>query len=175
MRPQVLMPAQQIQKLQKYEPHHLHYSASACCRCGAGLAYPADLNIDGSWICSSILLGTADPALQHDDYPFMFYSIKSESQVTQNYKTTRPPEQGTLLLKSFVTCSCGHTWEKGPYLPSEENKEGLAGPCSECGNENGAGNSSRFEPGVVKPIERRVGRFLCTLSGEILPILVPSN
>ncbi len=175
MRPQVLMPAQQIQKLDKYEPHHLYYSATGRCACKAGLAYPADNDIHGSWICSAVLLGTADPTVQHDRYPFAFYSIKGESQVTQGYQTTRPPEQGTLLLKSFVTCSCGHTWEKGPYLPIEENKEGLAGHCSECGNENGAGNSSRCEPGMVKPIERRVGQFLRTPSGEILPILAPST
>ncbi len=88
----------------------LLYAATARCRCGAGLAYPADHKLAWklkSWFCSAFLRGDVRlkrPATEeeksngakegyisswcggavdateqvHDEYPFVFYEIKSE-------------------------------------------------------------------------------------------------
>jgi hypothetical protein len=79
----------------------LVYSATARCPCGAGLAYdPAYEDessvfrgpLSGHWDCSAILLGTADPAVQHtDQLPFAFYEIKTEGQPSACGATTRVP------------------------------------------------------------------------------------
>ncbi len=68
----------------------LVYSASARCPCGAGLAYPAHCGTGGAWDCSAILLGTADPNVEHTDkLPFAFYEVKSEVQPSAQGLTTR--------------------------------------------------------------------------------------
>jgi hypothetical protein len=74
----------------------LIYAARARCDCGAGMAYPKDIGIRGSWECADILTRRAiqkdqqgakthSPAL-----PFAFYEIKSENQPSANGATTRP-------------------------------------------------------------------------------------
>lgn len=71
----------------------LTYSASTRCRCGAGLAYPADRaqRSRESWVCSRVLLDNA-PQAEHDSFPFAFYELKSEHTVSAYGATTRPPE-----------------------------------------------------------------------------------
>jgi hypothetical protein len=76
----------------------LVYAATARCPCGLGLAYDrkgeSGKVTDGYWDCSGILLGTADPQVQHTaKLPFVFYEIKSDQQPSANGATTRP--QGT--------------------------------------------------------------------------------
>ena len=79
-----------------YTDADLRYAATSRCPCGAGLAYPLDSGIHGSWDCSDILTGRAVPsgdpgAVQHTDrLPFAFYEIKSEDQPSANGATTRP-------------------------------------------------------------------------------------
>lgn len=75
-----------------YRPEQLCYSASCRCRCGAGLAYPRNLDVRGAWECSAILLGDAAPSLDHDGpRPFMFWSVLSEDQRARTGGlTTRP-------------------------------------------------------------------------------------
>lgn len=80
----------------KFELDELIFSAGARCICGAGLAYPKKVGVHGSWICSDILLGRAIPkteegSKQHDgNFPFAFYSIKSENENSAEGYTTRP-------------------------------------------------------------------------------------
>lgn len=78
-------------------PNDLTYAATARCPCGAGLAYPSNVNpLDGYWDCSAILLGTAVPSGQPGSVthiaqlPFIFWEIKSERQPGRS--TTRPDE-----------------------------------------------------------------------------------
>lgn len=75
-----------------YTPEQLRFAAVSRCRCGAGLAYPRDMNLRGYWECSAILLGEATPSMDHDGpYPFMFWSILSEEQKARTGgATTRP-------------------------------------------------------------------------------------
>ncbi len=74
----------------------IRFSSSARCVCGAGLAYPKESGLHGSWDCSDILLGRAiksgqDGSKNHDrPAPFAFYEINSESQPSANGQTTRP-------------------------------------------------------------------------------------
>lgn len=65
----------------------LRFSRTNVCECGAGLAYPINSGLRGSWSCSKILLGTADKTKVHTGaLPFAFYEIKSENE----HQTTRP-------------------------------------------------------------------------------------
>lgn len=68
----------------------LVYSAGARCRCGAGLAYPLGIGPGGHWSCSNVLLRRVDVPADHDEYSFVFYEIKSESQPSVRGLTTRP-------------------------------------------------------------------------------------
>lgn len=74
------------------------YAATSRCPCGAGLAYDDScieepFKIPSYWDCSAILLGTADPNVQHTArLPFTFYEIKSENQPSANGATTRPAD-----------------------------------------------------------------------------------
>lgn len=66
----------------------LTYAAGTRCPCGLGIAHRAG---DDYWDCSGILLGTADPTVQHTaELPFVFYEIKSEYQPSARGATTRP-------------------------------------------------------------------------------------
>lgn len=58
----------------------LIFSASARCKCGAGLCYKQGTEAD-AWVCS------AD--VTHPSYPFAFYEIKSEDQPSAMGQTTR--------------------------------------------------------------------------------------
>lgn len=74
----------------------LIFSATNRCACGAGIAYPKDIGVWGSWICSDILRGLAiaagkEGSKQHSsNLPFSMYEIKSEDQPSANSMTTRP-------------------------------------------------------------------------------------
>lgn len=85
---------------QKYRREHgkvftdseLIYSAVARCKCGAGLAYAPDMDMD-AWHCSVVLttgIVETSSALDHSYYPFAFYEIKSENQPSASGDTTRP-------------------------------------------------------------------------------------
>jgi len=83
----------------KFTIDELVFSAEARCICGAGLAYPDNSGIQGSWYCADILLGKALPKSNSDSkqhsgaYPFSFYNIKSEGQPSAESKTTRPENE----------------------------------------------------------------------------------
>jgi hypothetical protein len=74
----------------------LVYAAVTRCRCGSGLAYPKEIGVHGGWYCSDILTGRATKKdnwqeVEHDDrFPFLFYSILSETQPRAMGSTTRP-------------------------------------------------------------------------------------
>lgn len=72
-----------------YAEEELIYAARARCRCGAGLAYPNDGNVRGSWACSAVLKG-AEQAGHDEPLPFVFYEIKSEFSSIESDATTRP-------------------------------------------------------------------------------------
>ena len=79
--------------MNRYTDVELTYSATARCRCGAGLAYPSDRGAREreSWVCSRVLRDGA-PEGEHDSYPFAFYEAKSERTPSANGATTRPAE-----------------------------------------------------------------------------------
>ncbi len=94
---QIKAKVERCRKLQdSFQPEELIFSAHARCPCGAGLAYPKNIGIHGSWECSDILLGRAIPAnkegskTHEGSLPFAFYEIKSEGQPSANGATTRP-------------------------------------------------------------------------------------
>lgn len=72
---------------------NLVYAATSRCPCGAGLAYHKGAGAfgeDAYWDCAEILLGVADPAVQHTAMlPFIFYEIKSEKQPSAHGASTR--------------------------------------------------------------------------------------
>lgn len=79
----------------KFTEDELVFAATARCTCGAGLAYPKNIGIHGSWHCSDILLGLAlssdkpDSKVHDSGYPFSFYNIKSDQQPSAEGQTTR--------------------------------------------------------------------------------------
>jgi len=78
-----------------FTPDELVYSAAARCNgCGAGLAYPKDCGPGHYWDCADVLTGKIkNPGKEHQQFPFMYYSIKSENQPSANGQTTRPTAQ----------------------------------------------------------------------------------
>lgn len=88
-------------KARKRKLKGMTFSATARCKCGAGLAYDdtcvaKPFRYPSYWDCSAILLGDAVPsgqpgAVQHTDrLPFSFYEIKSENQPSARGASTRP-------------------------------------------------------------------------------------
>jgi hypothetical protein len=74
----------------KFAPDELVFAAFTRCECGAGMAYPKNIGAWGSWHCSAILLGEADPKVMHSgELPFNLYEVKSENQPSANGATTR--------------------------------------------------------------------------------------
>lgn len=75
------------------------FAATNRCPCGLGLAYDDTcvedpFVIPSYWDCSGILLGTADPNVQHTArLPFVFYKVKSENQPSARSATTRPRQE----------------------------------------------------------------------------------
>jgi len=75
----------------KFTTEDLIFAATARCSCGAGFAYPKEIDIHGSWYCSAILLGNAPGGSSHDGpKSFATYEIKSEGQSSADGQTTRP-------------------------------------------------------------------------------------
>lgn len=81
---------------QKFSDDELVYAANARCSCGAGMAYPKNIGMHGSWHCSDILTfraatkDSADSVGHTSPLPFSFYSVKSENQPSACGATTRP-------------------------------------------------------------------------------------
>lgn len=76
-----------------FNDDELIYAAGQRCSCGAGYAYPTNIGPRGSWHCSRILKGQAEPGSRHDGaLPFTFWEIRSENQPSANGQTTRPQE-----------------------------------------------------------------------------------
>ena len=76
----------------------LIYSATARCKCGAGLYYDEGKSgINGEWTCSvCVLAERAGASMEgwdknaHQSFPFREWEIKSEDQPSANGATTRP-------------------------------------------------------------------------------------
>lgn len=95
---------QKMEAIDKVRAEHktfddgLIYSATARCKCGAGLCYEEGKEgINGAWHCSAgVLADRAGLPLDgwdksaHQSFPFAFYEIKSEDQPSANGATTRP-------------------------------------------------------------------------------------
>jgi len=74
-----------------FSEEELVYAATARCECGAGMAYPTDIDPNGAWYCSDILKGVADKTKVHSrPMAFYMYEVKSEHQSSAEGKTTRP-------------------------------------------------------------------------------------
>jgi hypothetical protein len=69
----------------------LIYAAYDKCNCGAGMAYPKGIGIQGSWYCGDILRGCGNQKKIHSSaMPFFMYELKSENQPSAKGATTRP-------------------------------------------------------------------------------------
>ncbi len=92
----------------KLTDKELMYSATARCRCGAGLAHPLDHDLAmkiRAWVCARVLrgegqavdqtisaLGGDPPPGDHDSFDFAFYKIREETSVNNTGgRSTRPP------------------------------------------------------------------------------------
>lgn len=69
----------------------LIFAAHQRCLCGAGMAYRAGAGTNGSWWCSSVLLGAAQSPRHTAPLPFAEHDVLSEVQPSANGATTRPP------------------------------------------------------------------------------------
>lgn len=127
--------------MKTYKPDELTYSATARCKCGAGLAYPLDAEESmklRAWFCADCLLGKVDTATapkgSHDAYDFMFFSIKGEGQPSVGrYASTRPLEQGVMKYRDHCNCKvCGHAWQ-GPIYSYWDRNEWPRNVCEICG------------------------------------------
>ncbi len=72
----------------------LLFSATARCKCGAGLCYREGDPKADAWDCSAgvaaeLAGNTAFPFVEHQAFPFAFYEIKSEAQPSACGSTTR--------------------------------------------------------------------------------------
>lgn len=70
----------------------LRFAATARCECGLGMAYKPHADPAATeWVCSGILMGTADVSAAHTEpLVFAFWEVKSEDQPSANGMTTRP-------------------------------------------------------------------------------------
>lgn len=122
----------------------LLYSATARCRCGAGLAYPhATTNMHGSWDCSAVLKGEIPDVPEehgkHDSLPWMFYKVREETSINNRGGATTRPAGTIARTVGTATCGqCGHVWQSEPYNACGLGNHWRCGPCPGCGNENGA-------------------------------------
>lgn len=91
--------AARIQKAEQgkgdFKEEELIFSAHTRCECGSGMAYSKlGTELMGSWVCSAILMGSADKEVLHtSSLPFAFYDLQSELQPSANGQTTRPSKQ----------------------------------------------------------------------------------
>lgn len=126
-----------------FKPYELLFAANARCVCGAGLAYPEDIGMHGSWYCSAILIGQAQAGTEHSpSYPFSFYKIKREGA---ERGSTRPP--GTHVERE-IHWACKKCQAHGLTQRFRDNqrKQQESLVCSGCGeryiNKDGSSNSN---------------------------------
>ena len=133
-----------------FTPEELLFAAGARCRCGAGMAYPMGLGINGFWDCSAILMGTASKEIQHSDrLPFALYEVHAETSIRAGGRTTRPEGTVARTVGSARCPKCHERWESEPYNAPAQGHHWRPGPCPKCGYAVGAGitwSSSEGEP-----------------------------
>lgn len=125
--------------------YELLFAAQFRCVCGAGMAYPDGIGVQGAWYCSAILLGQAAPGTEHTPaHPFAFYKVKSEGQPSQRGATTRPAGTHIETEPHYACHNCGNTGKWRRYREAVEDRpRDIA--CSKCGtrylNDDGSSNS----------------------------------
>lgn len=125
----------------KYNDHELLYSATARCRCGAGVAYPLDhqraLQM-GAWVCSAVLKEDVDVG-QHDSFPWAFFKIREETSINNRTGcSTRPPGTVARTIGRASCPKCHHVWESPPYSACNLNQHWQCGACPRCGHSTGS-------------------------------------
>ena len=138
----------------------LLYSATARCRCGAGLAYPLETAHAmklGAWACSAVLTGAVsgpDEKGKHIAYPWSMYKIREETSVNNvGAHSTRPPGSVARTVCKAKCPRCGRAWSSEPYNAAELGRNAATGPCPSCGYSVGAGHSHNSADGA--PIDAR--------------------
>lgn len=139
----------------------LLYSATARCRCGSGLAYPLDPERArdlSAWACARLLRGeipanetygardfmgaVSAPGPDHELFSWAFFKVREETSINNHGgHTTRPPGTIARTVGRAVCGRCQHTWESEPYSACGASRHWVSGPCPNCGNDCGAGNS----------------------------------
>jgi len=147
----------------------LLYSATARCRCGAGLAYPLDhdeaMKIR-AWCCSFVMKSEGSKVTdqtqhafagksneprpgEHDAFPFAFFKIREETSVNNaGGHSTRPPGTIARTVGKSKCLKCDHEWQSEPYDACGKS-HWRSGPCPSCGNVVGTYDErGRYQNGI---------------------------
>lgn len=147
----------------------LLYSATARCKCGAGLAYPFDTKLSmqiGAWVCSRVLRGdvaghaTHPPFLstvsegEHDAFDWAFYKVREETSINnEGGHSTRPPGTVARTVGKAKCPKCKREWESEPYSACGLGHHWFPGDCPGCGY--GVGGHGVYRSGEGPQIDSR--------------------
>lgn len=124
-------------KKKTFEDSELMYSATARCKCGAGLAYPMDHDAAwkiGAWVCSHALKNEDANPEEHQSFPWSFYKVREETSVfNSGGHTTRPPGTVAKTVGKAKCPKCKHEWQSDPYSAWEGPGHWRPGDCPGCG------------------------------------------
>ena len=132
-----------------FKDTELLYSATARCKCGAGLAYPLDHEHAmqlRAWVCSRVLKGEVE-GVAHRAWPFSsgslgehvafdwaFYKVREETSINNDgAHSTRPAGTAAKTVGSATCPKCRHKWESEPYVACGLGHHWFPGDCPQCG------------------------------------------
>lgn len=141
--------------MKTYTDLELEYAATACCKCGAGLAHPLDIEASMklcAWVCSYALKHADAKPADHEAFPYAFYKVREEGSINNRGGHTTRPTGTVLRTIGMATCgACGHQWESEPYCACGLSHHWYPGACPKCGNDcnaHGSGSSADTRPPI---------------------------
>jgi hypothetical protein len=146
--------------MKNYTDQELLYAATDHCQCGAGLAYPLDVEESlelGAWVCSKVLRGECTDAdkSRHGAFAFSMYKIREETSINNGGGLTTRPAGTIARTVGYAVCGeCGHKWNSDPYSACGQSHHWFPGTCQKCGNDCG-GHGSWSSSDKRKRIETR--------------------
>lgn len=150
--------------MKAYEDIDLIYSATARCKCGAGLAYPTNHDEAfkiAAWVCSFALKNADASPEDHQSFPWFMYKVREETSVNNGGgHTTRPPGTVAKTVGKASCPKCRHKWESQPYSAWERPGHWRPGDCPGCGyavgghgvycSDDGPSIDARFQDVVIR-------------------------